>query len=72
MRRIGMEYGAKNAMARASTRTKAATDAYTAGVNSYIDQLENRDLPIEYQLLNYKPERWTNLKTYLFLMYMQL
>src|SRR5688572_16397758 len=41
MRRVGMEYGAKNAMARATQDplTKSVTDAYTAGVNSYIDQL---------------------------------
>jgi penicillin amidase len=37
-------------------------DDYTAGVNAYIDQLSTTDLPIEYKLLNYYPEKWTTLK----------
>ena len=44
--------------------------AYTDGVNSYIEQMTASDLPLEYRLLNYSPEKWTNLKTALFLKYM--
>ena len=50
--------------------TKAAYDAYTAGINSYINSLSEKDYPFEYKLLNYKPEPWTNMKTALFLKYM--
>ena len=50
--------------------SKSACDAYTAGVNSYIESLKESELPVEYKLLNYKPEKWTNLKTALFLKYM--
>ena len=72
MRRLGMVYGAENKLAAAEkdSISKNAVDAYTAGVNSYIDQVQNRDLPVEYRLLNYTPEHWTNLKSFLLLMYM--
>jgi len=50
--------------------TKAACDAYTAGVNAYINALDEKNYPIEYKLLNYKPEPWTNLKSALFAKYM--
>lgn len=71
-RRIGMVYSAENSLAvmEADTLTKAAMDAYTAGVNSYINGLNESDYPIEYKILDYKPESWTNLKTSLFLKYM--
>ncbi len=42
---------------------KIITEAYTAGVNAYIDQLRPADYPLEFKLLNYKPEKWTTLKT---------
>jgi penicillin G amidase len=72
MRRLGMEYGAVNSLKELESdpTTKAEMDAYTSGVNTYISQLRNADLPLEYRLLNYKPEKWTNLKTALFLKYM--
>jgi len=46
-------------------------DAYAAGVNAYIDQLPYKDLPIEYKLLNYRPERWNPYKSILMLMNMR-
>jgi penicillin amidase len=42
-------------------------DAYTAGVNAYIESLQESQLPIEYKLLDFKPEKWSNLKIALFL-----
>ncbi|MBS1668031.1 MAG: penicillin acylase family protein [Bacteroidetes bacterium] len=71
-RRLGMVYAAEIAekeMEKNET-TKAQCDSYTAGVNSYIASLKESELPVEYKLLNYKPEKWTNLKTALFLKYM--
>ncbi len=41
-------------------------DAYTAGVNAYIEQLSPADYPIEFKLLNYKPEPWSPLKSAIF------
>lgn len=44
--------------------------AYADGVNAYIQSLDNKDLPIEYKLLDYQPEEWTTLKSALILEYM--
>jgi penicillin amidase len=71
-RRLGMVYGAENSLKvmEADPETKATCNAYTAGVNAYINSLNEITYPFEYKLLNYKPEKWTNLKTTLFLKYM--
>jgi penicillin amidase len=71
-RRKGMVYGAEQSLKAISAepRTKAMLDAYAAGVNLYISQLSYRDLPIEYKLINFTPEKWTNIKTALLLKYM--
>lgn len=68
-RRTGMVLGAENALREmeANPVTKSGCDAYTAGVNAYISSLTNATLPIEYKLLDYKPEKWSNLKIALFL-----
>ncbi len=71
-RRLGMVYAAENSLKEMEKDevTKNICDAYTAGVNSYIASLTNSTLPLEYKLLGYKPEKWSNLKTALFLKYM--
>ncbi len=68
-RRLGMGYAAENAVKEmeANAETKLANDAYAAGVNEYINTLTESSLPIEYKLLGYKPEKWSNLKSALFL-----
>jgi len=72
MRRLGMVTAAKAALAKMEEDpvVKADCDAYTAGVNAYISQLKASELPLEYKLLNYSPEPWTNLKIALFVKYM--
>jgi len=50
--------------------TKAYCDAYTAGINAYINSLHENEYPLEYKLLDYKPAPWTNMKTALFLKFM--
>lgn len=71
-RRMGMVYGAQNSLRamEADPQTKQALDAYTDGVNTYINCLGDGDYPLEYKLLDYKPEPWTNIKSALFLKYM--
>lgn len=71
-RRIGMVYGAEQSLKKmeANPVTKSEADSYTAGVNAYISSLKPNQIPLEYKLLNYKPEKWTNFKTQLFLKYM--
>jgi len=68
MRRMGMVYGAERALAmmEEDVTTKASMDAYTAGVNAYIATVNSSNLPVEYKLLGYTPEKWTNLKSALF------
>jgi penicillin amidase len=39
----------------------ALIEAFCEGVNLWIDRLHPRDYPLEFKLLNYKPERWTPL-----------
>jgi penicillin amidase len=72
MRRLGMVTGARQSLAEMEndSATGPMINAYTAGVNAYIDKMTISDLPIEYRLLNYYPEHWNNLKTALFLKYM--
>ena len=71
-RRLGMVYAAEIAEQEVNKdpEIKAECDAYTAGVNAYISSLTESTLPVEYKLIGYKPELWTNLKTSLFLKYM--
>ncbi|MEO8852871.1 MAG: penicillin acylase family protein [Ginsengibacter sp.] len=73
-RRLGMVYGAENSLKEIEKDpvTLAECDNYTAGVNAYIESLTKSSLPIEYKLLGYQPEKWTNLKSALFLKYMAL
>jgi len=71
-RRLGMTYAAEIALKEMEKDpdTKMACDAYTSGVNAYINSLTESKLPIEYKLIGYKPEPWSNLKIALFLKYM--
>ncbi len=73
-RRLGMGYAAEKGLAEAEKdpETKAEMDAYTAGINAWIGSLPESQFPIEYKLLGYRPEPWSNLKTSLFLKYMSL
>lgn len=73
-RRLGMVYGAENSLKEIEKdpETLAECDNYTAGVNAYIESLSESTLPVEYKLMGYKPEKWTNLKSALFLKYMAL
>lgn len=68
-RRMGAVYGAEKSLAgmMEDPQSKIALEAYSEGVNAYIDQLKVRTLPVEYKLLGYQPERWTPIKSALFL-----
>lgn len=74
MRRLGMVYAAEKSVeeVKKDPQTNSAMEAYTAGVNYYLDNLKTSQWPIEYKLLNYSPEKWSFLKTALFLKYMSL
>lgn len=71
-RRLGMVYGAEQSLKKVKedSVTRRQSKAYTNGVNAYIESLQPNQFPLEYKLLDYEPERWTELKTQLFLKYM--
>lgn len=71
-RRKGMVFGAENSLRvmEADPRTKAMLDAYTEGINHYISGLKFKNYPLEYKLMGFSPEPWTNLKCALLLKYM--
>jgi penicillin amidase len=68
-RRMGMVYGAENSLQgmMADPKAKEMILAYTAGINAYIHSLSRAELPIEYKLLDFKPEDWTPIKCALLL-----
>ena len=71
-RRLGMVSAAESALKvmESDPVSKSICDAYTAGVNSYIASLTESTLPLEYKLIGYAPEKWSNLKCALFVKYM--
>ena len=68
-RRLGMKYAAENSLQamEKDPKARAVYTAYTNGVNAYIHSLKKSDLPLEYKILNFEPEEWTNLRTALLL-----
>ncbi|MDX1618117.1 MAG: penicillin acylase family protein [Balneolaceae bacterium] len=68
-RRIGMVYSAERALERVmeDPESAEAVEAYTAGVNAWIDRLDPAQYPLEYKILDYAPEPWTPLKVSLLL-----
>lgn len=71
-RRKGLPYGAKRALIEMEKDplVKEALEAYARGVNTYISSLSRSELPFEYKLLNYYPEKWAPVKSALLLKYM--
>ena len=71
-RRKGMVYAAEHSLRamEANPQTRVMMDAYTEGINAYISKLSYHDYPLEYKLMGFAPEPWTNLKIALLLKYM--
>lgn len=71
-RRIGMTYAAEKALKLIEQDAVSMNilSAYTAGVNQYVSELDESSLPLEYKLLDYKPEPWNIYKSGLLLKYM--
>lgn len=67
MRRFGMRYAAENALAvvEQDSLSRQVLQAYTAGVNAFINDLHPADYPVEFKLLSAAPEPWSMLKTLL-------
>lgn len=71
-RRKGMVYGAEHSLKamEAEPHSRVMLDAYRDGVNAFIMTLNFRRLPLEYKLMGFRPEPWTNLRTALLMKYM--
>ncbi|KPL14620.1 hypothetical protein AMJ74_03045, partial [candidate division WOR_3 bacterium SM1_77] len=71
-RRCGITHAAENALREilADPDTRLILEAYTDGVNAYIRNIGKRDLPLEYKILDYRPEPWTFLKSALIAKFM--
>ena len=71
-RRIGIPFAATNAESLIYTDPVAESvlNAYSAGVNAYLDQLDYKNLPVEYKLLNFRPQTWTPYHCALLLKFM--
>jgi penicillin amidase len=68
-RRMGMVYGAEKSLEgmMADKQSREMILAYTAGINDYIHSLSSAQIPLEYKLLDFKPEDWTPIKCALLL-----
>jgi penicillin amidase len=71
-RRLGMMRGAENVLDfyQSDPSMLYSLQAYTDGINAYINSLDPEQYPIEYKLLDYSPEKWTIKKCALLYMYM--
>lgn len=57
---VGLSRIAAAEWQRLNAETRLALEGFSAGVNALIDESGDR-LPIEFELLDYRPERWTPL-----------
>ena len=55
---------------RGGPRNQSSVRCLYSRSYAYIKTLDEGSMPLEYKLLDYKPEPWTNLKSALFLKYM--
>ncbi|MFT4524856.1 MAG: penicillin amidase [Bacteroidia bacterium] len=71
-RRIGMVTSAQKALDEFSGDTVCVNvvQAYTDGINAFIQTIDRTNLPFEYRMLDYTPEAWSPLKCSLLLKYM--
>ncbi len=72
-RRSGMGFTAEEINKRMDEAPEILSylESYAAGVNAYVASLSEKDLPIEYKMLGYSPEKWTPKKSMLILMNMR-
>ncbi|HHS95882.1 MAG TPA: penicillin acylase family protein, partial [Phaeodactylibacter sp.] len=67
-RRKGLVFAAANSLkVWKQSPSFEKLEAYTAGINAYIQAMQPKDYPIEFKLLDYTPELWTPFKTILML-----
>ena len=73
LRETGMDWGAQKNVERMEKEGGVELEiirAYVAGVNAYINTMEEGDLPLEFRLLGYEPELYTEMHVIRILQYM--
>ena len=58
-RRFGFAALSEKAAAGITGEMRTAMEAYANGVNAYIATLDDKTLPVEFKILQYKPRPWT-------------
>ena len=73
-RRRGMLFAAENAVKGWQQFPEFNTymTAFKKGINAYISDLDPKDYPLEYKLLDFSPSEWTDVKSALIFKYMAL
>jgi len=66
-RRKGITYAAKRTLNKSISdkETFELLESYVRGINDFIESLDYASYPLEYKLLDYKPEKWSLLKTFI-------
>lgn len=64
-RRKGLTFGAERLLEeiKKDPESMAMLEAYTNGINAYVNSLSFKSYPVEYKLVNFEPEEWTPLKS---------
>jgi penicillin amidase len=64
-RRLGMQYAAEKALEvwKKDSTSFEILKSYINGANAYIENLSHENYPLEYKLFDFKPEKWTPLKS---------
>ena len=57
-RRFGFAKIASDSIAFLSPELRSAVESYARGVNAYIATLDDRSMPVEFKILQYKPREW--------------
>lgn len=58
-RRFGFVQVAEESLKYIAPELRKALEDYARGVNAYIASLDEKTLPVEFQILRYKPREWT-------------
>ncbi|HQU83243.1 MAG TPA: penicillin acylase family protein [Pyrinomonadaceae bacterium] len=57
-RKFGFKQICEESLQNLSPELKSALENYARGVNAYIATLDEKSLPVEFQILQYKPREW--------------
>ena len=58
-RTLGFAQAAEAEAVGSTPKARAVLDAFSSGVNAYMSSLDDRSLPPEFQILQYKPRPWS-------------